>query len=306
MHQKQHPNVAYLVAKVEEVTGVFDFYDGDKAVRHLSRSFHDVLDVDSAARSVTFFEYVKLKENKHHFRQVAHCRSGEEIRKNELLQEYSKCTAKEPLLDTLNRAIDFLSSNNQQAAHPLLEKACADCLQHSPETATAEVVEVLSRLADIYYTGKFGHKADHQMALKLLEKQLELDPNNTCALCLLGLIYSEGKDGVTRDLGLAKAWLEKTKKLERDFDAVYRRLGKIALEEGDAKSAKVYLEEAYSIRPTNNEVSLLLAELLSLNKYEGVVQDPMRALKLIRSVLKRDPENKQALTLRLALLNCKG
>ena len=301
LHEKQNPHLAYLIARVEDATGDVDFYDGVKAVKFLSHAFRDLLRDKLSVKSVTFFEYVENKGGKKCFRQVVSAKSSEEVDQNKFLQKYLNITSKESLLDMFKGATNVLMSDTPADAEPLLDKIKTYCLEKSPETVTPEVIEVLSRLSNVYYAGEFGHKVDRLLALHLLEKVLELDPNNARCLCDLGVIYYDGVEGVKQNRDLAKALLEAARKIEGDFDQVHHYLGKIALDEGDVKAAKACLEEAFDIRQDNVAVALLLAEVCSSNAYGEEVRDFVKAMLLINGVLKIDPQNEQALSIKLAM-----
>lgn len=303
MHQRQNPTLPYLIARVKGATGNVDFYDGAKAVKQLSSRFCDLFNKDPV-KSVVFFEHVTTTDSEHQFRQVARCMSSVAINKNDLLQKYAKCHGNEPVRAIFEKACLLLNSDDQKVQEEgyfLLGKACIACFEQSPDTATAEGVEVLNLLLDFYYRGRKGLERDYKIALQLAEKLCELDPNNACAFSISGVIYYDGGNGIPEDHHLAKVFLEKAANIDPDLYVVQYYLGKIALEEGNAEEAKVCLEKAYRNQSGDVEVALLLAELLGSDKYSGVVQQNLeRANSLVRSVLKRAPENAEAVTLQLS------
>lgn len=280
MHKREIPDHAYLIARIEDVNGSVDFYDGVRTIGTFTRSckLFDLLHTDVAVHSVTFFEHVVTEGNTHTFRQVACCKRVKAIANNQFLQVYTQRIGEQKLLERLQNPENY-------------KELCKLCLQATSETATAEVVKVLVQLSDMYYRGTNVTK-DPSFTMKLLEKVLELDPDNAIAICNIGAIYYESQDVSLRDL--AKEWLTLAITIEPDFDVAYFYLGKIALEEGNVQEAQKNLEEAYAIRSTNHEAALLLANLVKDT-------NPARARDITKGVLKKESQNTEALALMLSL-----
>ncbi len=289
MHQKDTPTLKYMIARVEDCRGSVDYYDGSKAVEALSLRFFDILHPQDKIRSVVLFTLAETRNNTHRFQQVAHCSSHLAFISTQVVKEYAKTTREKPLLDILNKAINLLEENNQEAALPLLKGLTNSCLEHPQNSADIEVVEVLNHLCNLYYHGQHGVQEDHPLALKLYTKLLMIDKYNAIAYAQAGLIMYESGNAA-----LAENMLKEAIKIEPDLDIAHQTLGRIALDAKRVENALTHLEEANKIKPNQIKTCLLLAEALSS---QNSATNHKRANNLVASVLKKEPQNLQALSL---------
>ncbi len=263
MHQRDAPNLAYLVAAVGDIHGQTDYYDGIAALRHLSERFTDLLKPDLSAKSVTFFSYVETRDGKHHFRQVAHVLNHRALRELELFKSYGRDTA--PSL--------FSSS------------CVAELLQLTPEVATPKAITAMLGLA-----ADLMREEEFSQAVQLYMNVLKCDRYNASTYRDLATIYYTGGNGIKKNWELAKSFATESIRLEPDFYHPYLTLAKIALAEKNIEKAVEHLQNAYERNRTVSEVACLLAD-------QVMQKDAQKAKKLVASVVKREPENAKAFSI---------
>ena len=125
-----------------------------------------------------------------------------------------------------------------------------------------------------------------EVQVAALTKQIELDPGNATLYLRRGELHR-----VHRDWDTAMADYERAHSLDPELDIVHLSRGRMLLEAGWPKAAKVALDRFVSRRPDHVTARVTRARVLAkLGRYRAAAADFTRAIALIQSPHKPIPE----------------
>lgn len=151
------------------------------------------------------------------------------------------------------------------------------------KTSNMAAYDYLLRGVDHYHKNTQG---DNALAIELLEKAIELDPNYAQAYAWLACILGQGKyNGYIEERIDERALLllESARDLDKNDSEVYRILAAIHINMSEHDKAEIFLNRAIALNPNDPKILCLKCDLLI---WKG---QPDEGLNWLEAAKRRDP-----------------